>query len=83
MNKDQEILEEMVGEIIEEIAKHGKARRLYELLDDAVEKGFIRYVEKNGKVMVKSLKDDRQYLTHLGEVSVDPVFRFLKKLGYN
>lgn len=83
MNKDREILEEMVGEIIEEIAKHGKTRRLFELLDDAVKKGFIRYVEKNGKVMVKSLKDDRQYLAHLGEVAVDPVYRFLKKLGYN
>lgn len=82
MNKDQEILEEMVGDIIEEISKHGKTRRLFELLDDAEKKGFIRYVEKNGKVMVKSLKDNQQYLAHLGEVAVDPVFRFLRKLGY-
>jgi hypothetical protein len=83
MNKDQEILEEMVGEIIEEIAKHGKTRELYKLLDDAEKKGFVRYVVKNGKVMVKSLKDDSQYLAHLGEVAVAPVFRFLRKLGYS
>jgi hypothetical protein len=82
MNEDQKILEEMVGEIIEEIVKHGKTRRLYELLNDAVKKGFVRYVEKNGKVMIFSLRDNSKYLAHLGEVAVEPVTRYLQKLGY-
>lgn len=83
MSNDQQILEEMVGEIIEEISKHGKKRLLYELLDDAVAKGFVRYKERNGKIMVFSKKDDSKYLAHLGEVAVEPVLRFLKKLGYS
>jgi glucan biosynthesis protein len=83
MNKDQEILEEMVGEIIEEIAKHGKTRELYKLLDDAEKKGFVRYVVKNGKVMVKSLKMTVNIWRIWEKLQVAPVFRFLRKLGYS
>lgn len=83
MNKDQEILEEMVAEIIEEIAKHGKKGRLEDLLRDAAEKGFVRYEKKNDKWFIYSLKDRRQYISHLGETGVVPVTSFLRKLGYD
>lgn len=83
MNKDQELLEEMVGDIIEEIAKHGKKGKMEDLLADAAAKGLIRYQNKNGKWFIYSLKDSRLYTTHLGEAGVVLVTSFLRKLGYD
>lgn len=83
MNEDQKILEEMVEEIIMEVKGHGKNREIFNLLDDAQKKGFIRYEQRGGKILIKSLKDNSMYITHLGEVGVKPVMRFLSKLGYS
>lgn len=83
MNEDRKILEEMVEEIIMEIRGHGKNKEIFKILDDAQKKGFVRYEQRGGKILIKSLKDASMYITHLGEVGVKPVMRFLSKLGYS
>jgi hypothetical protein len=82
MSDDQKILEEMVEEIIMEIKGHGKNRIIFDVLDDAKRKGIIDYIQRGVKIMIYSRIDDSKYLTHLGEVGVKPVMRFLDKLGY-
>lgn len=82
MNKDQQILEEMVGEIIEEVAKHGKKYAIQDLLQDAANKGFIKFEMKNGKWFIYSLKDRRMYTAHLGESGIQAITSFLRKLGW-
>lgn len=83
MNEDQKILEEMVGEIIEEVAKHGKKFAVEDLLADAASQGLIRYEIKNGKWFIFSLKDKRLYTAHLGESGIPAIKSFLRKLGYD
>lgn len=83
MNKDQEILEEMVGEILSEVAKHGKKHAVEDLLADAATQGLIRYQKKNNKWFIYSLKDRRLYTAHTGESGLPAITSFLRKLGYD
>jgi len=82
VNKDQIILEEMVDEIIQEVSKHGKKNAIRDILQDAADKGFIRFEMKNSKWFIYSLKDNKLYTTHLGETGVTPIKSFLRKLGW-
>lgn len=83
MNEDQTILEEMVEEIIQEVAKHGKKAAVRDVLEDAASQGLIRFERKGHKWFIYSLKDRRLYTTHLGESGLPKIISFLRKLGYD